>query len=81
MSGTAVWNRATCPHMSGHAKLRSDNRRVCIATLCGLHTHLFENLCSHVVTAVKDDAELPTSLHFFEKGSGVLRVNRELTDL
>lgn len=44
-------------------------------------TNLFENLCSHVVTAVEDDAKLPASLHLFEKGSRVLRVERKLTDL
>lgn len=44
-------------------------------------TNLFENLGSHLVTAVKDNTEFPASLHFFEKGSGVLRVKGELTDL
>lgn len=44
-------------------------------------TNLLENLCSHMVTAVKDDAELAASLHFFKKGSHVLCVKRQLTDL
>lgn len=44
-------------------------------------TDLFENLRSHVVTAVEDDSELPTSLHLFKKGSRVLRVQRKLPDL
>lgn len=45
------------------------------------HTNLFEYLRRHLVTAVKDDTEFPTSLHFFEKGSRVLVVKRKLTDL
>lgn len=51
------------------------------AAVCPTLTNLFENLCSHMVTAVKDDAELAASLHLFKKGSHVLRVKRQLTDL
>lgn len=51
------------------------------ATLCRTLTDLLENLCRHMVIAVENDAELPASLHLFEEGPRVLRVERKLTDL
>lgn len=44
-------------------------------------TNLFEDLCSHVVVAVKDNAELAAPLHLLEQRPHVLRIKRELADL
>lgn len=46
-----------------------------------MQTDLFKNLCSHDMAAVKDDAELSTPLHLLQQGTGVSRVQRELSDL
>lgn len=44
-------------------------------------THLLEDLGSHGVAAIEDDAEFPASLHLLEQGARVVRVEGELADL
>lgn len=44
-------------------------------------THLLEDLGSHGVAAVEDDAEFPASLHLLEQRARVVRVQGQLADL
>lgn len=44
-------------------------------------THLLEDLGSHYVAAVEDNAKLSAPFHLFEQRSGVRGVQRELSDL
>lgn len=48
--------------------------------LAGL-THLLEDLGSHDVAAVEDNAEFPASLHLLKQGARVIRVQGKLADL